>query len=389
MVYLESLIMEVSADKNFDVGVEWVAGGASSSGRGQVVAGFNGSLGPTLLGGINAATPSLASGFTFGVLNQGGIQIGDVTFANLGAVVNAFKSDSDVNVISTPQILTMDNKKAEISVGENVPFISRQDITSGDTTGLVFNSFEYKDVATKLSITPHINQSDVLRLEIETEVTRIKDAGLTPTTFKRTASTTVILNDKSTVVIGGIIGHDATDTNTKIPILGDIPLLGWLFKTHTSFSTKTNMFIFITPRIVSNPANIAAVTLKKEDEMGLVLPAVRQELHKEENLEHAMTLTRTGYEKLRAEDLAAAKAYFNEALAIDPVNPYALMNMGVIHEKEGRPQQALEMYRAVVTGPAEAVADSTGDSQLAGIPLKQLAQESIDRIQGQSGSQKK
>jgi general secretion pathway protein D len=283
----------------------------------------------------------------------------------------------------------MDNKKAEISVGENVPFISRQDITSGDTTGLVFNSFEYKDVATKLSITPHINQSDVLRLEIETEVTRIKDAGLTPTTFKRTASTTVILNDKSTVVIGGIIGHDATDTNTKIPILGDIPLLGWLFKTHTSFSTKTNMFIFITPRIVSNPANIAAVTLKKEDEMGLVLPAVRQELHKEENLEHAMTLTRTGYEKLRAEDLAAAKAYFNEALAIDPVNPYALMNMGVIHEKEGRPQQALEMYRAVVTGPAEAVADSTGDSQLAGIPLKQLAQESIDRIQGQSGSQKK
>ena len=95
---------------------------------------------------------------------------------------------------------------------------------------LIFNSFEYKDVATKLSITPHINQSDVLRLEIDTEVTRIKTARNTPTTFKRTATTTVILNDRNTVVIGGIIGHDARDDDTKVPILGDIPLLDGCLK---------------------------------------------------------------------------------------------------------------------------------------------------------------
>ena len=95
-------------------------------------------------------------------------------------------------------------------------------------------------------------------------------------------------------MIGGIIGHDAADTNYKVPLLGDIPLLGWLFRTHTTTSRKTNMFIFITPRIVRNPAEMAAVTLKKEDEMGKVLPSVQDELHKEENLEHAMVLDQEG-----------------------------------------------------------------------------------------------
>jgi general secretion pathway protein D len=378
MVYLEALIMEVDADKTFDVGVEWAAGGIFSDGTGNIVSGFRegSGLGNPVSGIDGSADPSLASGFTLGVLKQG-VRIGDVTFANLGAVVRAFRSDSDVNVISTPQILTMDNKTAEISVGENIPYQTSVNLTDNNNE---FTQFEYRDVATKLSITPHINQSDVLRLEIQTEVVRIKDAGLTPTTFNRTATTTVILNDKSTVVIGGIIGQDATESNFKVPILGDIPVLGWLFKNHTNTNRKTNMFIFITPRIVRNPAEIAAVTLKKEDDMELVLPAVKQELHKEENLEHAMTLTRVGYEKLQAQELEAAKNYFREALVIDPVNPYALMNMGVVYEKEGNRKQALKMYQAVVSGPSDAVADSSGDPAGDGVPLKKLAQENINRI---------
>jgi general secretion pathway protein D len=376
MVYLEALIMEVDADKTFDVGVEWAAGGTFSGGDGTLVGGFSGSEGFNLLDGIDANDPSLASGLTVGVLKQG-VKIGGVTFANIGAVVRAFQSDSDVNVISTPQILTMDNKTAAISVGENVPYQTSVNLTDNNNE---FTQFEYRDVATKLSITPHINQSDVLRLEIQTEVVRIKDAGLTPTTFNRTAETTVILNDKSTVVIGGIIGQDATESNFKVPILGDIPVLGWLFKSRSNTNRKTNMFIFITPRIVRNPAEIAAVTLKKEEEMEIVLPSVRQELHKEENLEHAMTLTRVGYEKLQAQELEAAKNYFREALVIDPVNPYALMNMGVVYEKEGNRKLALQMYRAVVSGPSDAVADSSGDPAGDGVPLKKLAQENINRI---------
>lgn len=378
MVYLEALIMEVDADKNFEVGVEWAAGGTYSDGTGKVLSGFSGADGFTNIvdGDGNISLGTAGAGLTMGILKQG-VRIGNVTFSDIGAVLKAYQSDADVNIISTPQILTMDNKKAEISVGENVPFITSQNTTASQQD---YTQFEYKDVATKLSITPHINQSDVLRLEIETEVLRAKDTSNTPTTFKRTATTTVILNDKSTIVIGGIIGQDASDNNYKVPLLGDIPLLGWLFRTHTTSSKKTNMFIFITPRIVRNPAQAAAVTLKKEDEMGKVLPSVKRELHKEENLEHAMTLTRKGYDKLRNEETDAAKDFFSEALVIDPANPFALMNMGVIYEKEKQPQKALQMYQAVVSGNTDAVANSSSEPDKQAMPLRKMAQENIDRI---------
>ena len=378
MVYLEALIMEVDADKNFEVGVEWSGAGSFSDGTGKLLGGFSGPGGfaNTVDADGNISLGAAGSGLTMGILKQG-VRIGNVTFSDIAGVLKAYQSDADVNIISTPQILTMDNKKAEISVGENVPFITSQNTTASAQD---YTQYEYKDVATKLSITPHINQSNVLRLEIETEVVRAKDTSDTPTTFKRTATTTVILNDKSTVVIGGIIGQDAADTNYKVPLLGDIPLLGWLFRTHSTTSRKTNMFIFITPRIVRNPAEAAAVTLKKEDEMGKVLPSVQKELHKAENLEHAMTLTRQGYEKLRNEEVSAAKDFFAEALVIDPSNPFALMNMGVVYEKERQPQKALQMYQAVASGSSDAVAGSAKEPNKEAVPLKKLAQENIDRI---------
>ena len=378
MVYLEALIMEVDADKNFEVGVEWAGAGSFSDDTGKLLGAFSGADGfiNSVDADGNISLGAAGSGLTMGILKQG-VRIGNVTFSDIAGVLKAYQSDADVNIISTPQILTMDNKKAEISVGENVPFITSQNTTASAQD---YTQYEYKDVATKLSITPHINQSNVLRLEIETEVVRAKDTSDTPTTFKRTATTTVILNDKSTIVIGGIIGQDASDANYKVPLLGDIPLLGWLFRTHSTTSRKTNMFIFITPRIVRNPAQAAAVTLLKEDEMGKVLPSVQKELYKAENLEHAMTLTRKGYEKLRNEEVAAAKDFFDEALIIDPNNPFALMNMGVVYEKEGQPKKALAMYQAVASGSSDAVAGSAQEPDKDAVPLKKLAQENIDRI---------
>jgi general secretion pathway protein D len=272
----------------------------------------------------------------------------------------------------------MDNKKAEISVGETVPFITSQNTTAADQD---YTQYEYKDVATKLSITPHINQADALRLEIETEVVRLKDSGLTPTTFKRTATTTVILRDQDTIVIGGIIGQDATESEWKIPLLGDIPILGWLFKTHTTTDRKTNMFIFITPRIIRNPAAISAVTLKKEDQIGAILPAVKDELHKQENPAHAEQLTIKGFEKLLEGKLEEAKQFFEQALQISPDNPYALMNLGVIYEKENLPQQALIMYRAVLATDSDVIAEKTSDPAAAGRPILELAKEHIERIE--------
>ncbi|MGW8194162.1 MAG: type II secretion system secretin GspD [Desulforhopalus sp.] len=382
MVYLEALIMEVDADKTFDVGVEWAAAGSFDDGTGTVVSGFSGREGFNLLEGGLTENPSLPAGFSLGVLKQG-VKIGNVYFPDIAAILRAVKTDAAVNVIATPQILTTDNKKAEISVGENVPFITSLNTTAAQQD---YTQYEYKDVATKLSITPHINQFDALRLEIETEVVRLKDQSDTPTTFKRTATTTVIVRDKETVVIGGIIGHDASKDEWKIPLLGDIPLLGWMFKTTSTTSRKVNMFIFITPRIVRNPADLTAVTLNKEEDLGTVLPSVERELHKTENVEHAVDLTLIGYKKLQANELTGARDYFMKALEIDPKNPFALMNMGVVYEKEGQPELALRMYQAVVDSGSVAVADASSDPDKVGVSLTELAQESIERITLGSGA---
>jgi general secretion pathway protein D len=377
MVYLEALIMEVDADKAFDVGVQWAAGGTFSEGTGTLISGFSGAAGYNMLAGISSDDPVLLPGYSLGVLKQG-IRIGNVTFPNIAAILKAYKTDSEINIISTPQVLTTDNKKAQISVGENVPYITSRNTTSGNQD---YTQYEYKDVATKLSIVPHINQADTMRLEIETEVVRIKDnTADTPTTYKRTASTTVILNDKDTVVIGGIIGQDDTESEWKIPLLGDIPVLGWLFKTHTTNSTKTNMFIFITPRIIRNPADLATVSLGKEEVMRETLPSVKELVHKEDNPAHAAQLITMGYEKLQAGQLQEAGNYFAEALRIDPLNPFALVNMGGIYEREGNSDLARKMYQAVIAGGSDAIADKSSDPQQKGTPLLELAREGLERI---------
>ena len=386
MVYLEALILEVDADKTFDVGVQWAGGGTFSDATGALVTGFSGANGFDLLPGISAEDPSLPPGYSLGVLKQG-IRIGDVTFPNIAAILRAYKTDSEINIISTPQILTTDNKKAEISVGENVPYITSRNTTASDQD---YTQYEYKDVATKLSIVPHINQADTLRLEIETEVVRIKgDSSDTPTTFKRTASTTVILSDSDTIVIGGIIGRDATEAEWKIPLLGDIPLLGWLFKTHNSRSTKTNMFIFITPRIVRNPADMVAVSLNKNDVMKGAMSQTEDLPKKQQNTnEHAQFLVTAGFAKLQAEKYQEAKEYFAKALQIDPANPYAMINMGYIYEKEGQSADALKMYREVIAGGTDAVADQSTRTEKRGVSLVEIARERIDQVQTMTNSVK-
>jgi len=376
MVYLEALIMEVSTDMTFDVGVQWIAGGVFDDGTGKVATGFSGEQGFDLIGGIvDPDNPSLPRGFALGVVKEG-IEIGGITFPNIAAILKAYQSDENINIISTPQILTTDNKKAEISVGENVPFITSQNTTASAQD---YTQYEYKDVATKLSITPHINQADTLRLEIETEVTRLQGTSesLTPSTFKRTAVTTVIVNDKDSVVIGGIIGQDVLESEWKIPFLGDIPYLGWLFKTHTTDERKTNMFIFVTPHIIKNPADIAAVSLRKEDELGTVMPQVKEQLHKEVNPEHSVKLADLGYEKLASGSNIAAKEYFIEALSINPNNPFALINLGVLYEKDNVYPMAIQMYQRVIDTGTQEIARSPEGYEGVDISLVEIARENI------------
>lgn len=372
MVYLEALILEVDTEKSFDVGVQWQGGGAFSGGDGAVVGGYAGASGFDQVTAL-ASAGTLPAGLSLGVLKQG-ITIGDITFPNIAAILRAYKSDTDINIISTPQILTTDNKKAEISVGENVPYITSRNTSAGEQD---YTQYEYRDVATKLSIVPHINQAGSLRLEVATEVVRIKDNSAdTPTTFKRTASTTVVLNDNDTVVIGGIIGHDSSENEWKIPLLGDIPGLGWLFKTKSSSNAKTNMFIFITPRIVRNPAELATVTAERGQRVAGAQAGLAAK--SEGAIE---SLLGEGYGKLTEGNLAGARELFAKVLAVQPNNAFALLNLGAILEKEGRPQQALEMYRAVIASGSAAVAGRASQAGKSGASLLQLARENIERLE--------
>ena len=376
MVYLEALIMEVNVDKNFEVGVQWFGGDDFDDGTGVGFGAFSGEPAfATIEGLTNPETPILPAGLSLGVLKQG-IEIGGVTFPNIAAILRAYRSDEDINIIATPQILTTDNKRAEISVGENIPFITSQNTTASQQD---YTQFEYKDVATKLKITPHIGQADTLRLEIETEVIKLKspEEVLTPTTFKRTAQTTVVVEDNDTIVIGGIIGQDLIDEENKVPALGDIPLLGWLFKTKSTRELRTNMFIFITPRIVENPAEIARVTLDKEEQMGPTLREVKEELYPAASPLQAAKLADMGFALLSRGDARGARDYFSEALAVDPGNPYALVNLGVTFEKEGDYERAIQLYerflaRAEGRVPGAGGADSTVPSHLVEIAKENL-----------------
>ncbi|MBU0961996.1 MAG: tetratricopeptide repeat protein, partial [Proteobacteria bacterium] len=383
MVYLEALILEVNTDTTFDVGVNWLGAGSFADNTGALVTGWGGSDGFAMDGAISTNTAgavSVGTGFTMGILKQG-IQIGGITFPNIAAVLKAYKSDSNINIIATPQILTTDNKKAEISVGENRPYLTK---TSEADSGTGYQNYEYKDIATKLIITPQINQADTLRLEISTEVSKLNNSASEvdrPVTFKRTADTTVLVQDKDTIVIGGIIGHDATESDWKIPLLGDIPILGWLFKTHNTTHLKTNMFIFITPHIIKNPADIARVTLTKEEQLDKVMPQVKEELHRQVNLDHAMSLSDIGFQRLQEKRYDEAKSFFNEALDINPNYPYALMNLGVICEQEGKTTEAINYYQQVV----DKIMDKTTGGPKGGGPtatnLLNLCRQNIERLQ--------
>ena len=391
MVYMEALIMEVHVNKSFEIGVQWGGAGNFADETGQMFTGFSGNPEPNqynVLNGLKASPPVLPAGFTFGVMKQG-VKIGNVYFPNLGAVMRAYRNDSDVNIIATPQILTTDNKKAEIKVGENVPYITSKNTTAAQQD---YTSYEYKDVATTLDITPQINQSDLVRLDISVEVIKLKnpnDLSGHPTTFKRSAQTTVVVHNEETVVIGGMIGQDTSSGEYKVPLLGDIPLLGWLFKTHTNSKEKTNLFIFITPHIVENPAEIARIYYRKRDVMEKVQKGSSnipdRFFHRRPNPEHAMALTDIGSANLEKKEYGRAKEYFEQALKIDPNNPYALINLGVVYEHEGDRARARSLYQKVLElGPKKG--GKGGEGRAASDSLRELARENLRHLeQGGSG----
>jgi general secretion pathway protein D len=388
MVYIEALIMEVSVSKSFEIGVQWGGAGTFADDTGRLFTGFSGSRNTPFsqlqgAGSLTGESPTLPAGFTVGVIKQG-VEIGNVLFPNLGAVVRAYKDDSDVDIIAAPQILTTDNKEAEIKVGQNVPYITSANTTAAQQD---YTNYEYKDVATTLNILPQVNQSDLVRLEIGVEVIKLRDqndTSGTPITLKRTANTTVVVHNQETIVIGGIIDESMSSGEFKVPLLGDIPLLGWLFKTHANNQEKTNLFIFITPHIVENPAELASLYYQKRDIMEYVKEGSSAiadwRFSYEAGLDHAVALADLGFKKLQDKDYLRARQYFEQALTIDPNYPYALLNLGVISELEGDPGRAAELYRKIgeLQIPEEQEEDKAAVRQF--MEIREMAAEHLQRL---------
>ncbi len=265
-VYVEAVIMEVSTDRSLSYGVNWALGGNVNVGGsgGLVVGGYQPDGAPNYY--VDDAL-TLPTGFSVGMITFP-VTIGDVTYSNVQALISASKVDNKVNIIATPQLMTLDNEEATIVVAENRPFLTSTQ-TGTNQLDRTVQQFEYKDVGTTLKVTPQINKGETVRLKIKQETSRV-DAQetaatgvLQPTTRKRSTETTVLVKNAQTIVISGLIGEKASDGENKVPILGDVPVLGWLFKRKSKAAEKTNLLVFITPRISSAAGDINALYREK------------------------------------------------------------------------------------------------------------------------------
>ena len=264
MVYIEALIVEVNVDKDFHLGTEWMAGGKTRYDHDKTAI-FGGGFTSQGIGKgdksvIQGDNPVLPPGFSMGIFGET-IEIGGIAFPNISSIIQAYKKDKDVSILSTPQILTTDNEEAKINVGKNIPFQTRTSTTDNDT----YNSFEYKDVGKTLIITPHISQDRMVRLKLSLEVTALESTtDFRPTTLKRTIDTAVIVKDKKTVVVVRFGADHREIPEYKVPCIGDIPVLGWAFKSRAKDNARTNLFVFLTPHVVQNASEAKEIYNKKQ-----------------------------------------------------------------------------------------------------------------------------
>ena len=252
-VYVEALIAEVTADRAAEFGIQWQKlGGLAKSGS-QSFGGTNfGGSGQNIIS--IAQNPGAAGqGLNLGIINGSVTLPGIGAVLDLGVLVRALETDANANILSTPTLLTLDNEEARIVIGQNVPFITGQYAVSGtQTTPTPFQTVERRDVGLTLKIKPQISEGGTVRLQIYQEVSSIQDstnlAGVI--TNKRSIESTVLVDDGQIVVLGGLMQDQVNDGMNKVPLLGDIPGVGTLFRYGTREHKKTNLMVFLRPTLL-------------------------------------------------------------------------------------------------------------------------------------------
>ena len=259
---IEAAIVEITGDKAEALGVQF--------GLGKGLPGINGATSSftnigtgirDILAALNVpiGAAALAAGFTGAVASHDDFQL----------LVQALSQYSKANLLSTPSITTLDNEPAEIVVGQNVPFRTGSFTTSGNTLN-PFTTIERQDVGITLRVVPRVHQGDVVRLEVSQEVSSIANSvtgAADLVTNRRSIQTTVLADNGQTIVLGGLISDDRNDSNSKVPLLGDVPILGELFKSRVRSHTKRTLFVFLRPTILRDRRAAADATEGKYDRL--------------------------------------------------------------------------------------------------------------------------
>lgn len=266
-VFIEAAIMEVSTDASFSFGINWAVGG-------DIAKNVIGLGGVNLNGGAidlgSNKMVSLPSGASMAAIFRDAFTVGGTVYS-IQAILNAVKGNNDINVLATPQLLTLDNEQSSVEVVDNIPYV--KETTTRNDADFTTQAMDYKDVGVKLKITPRISDEGTLRLEVEQEISRVTNGLITlnngnqivaPTTRKRLIQSTILLRDAQTAVIGGLLDDSKTYNQSEVPGLGGIPLLGWLFKSRTNEYKRTNLFVFITPKVINSPGETQDVTREKQ-----------------------------------------------------------------------------------------------------------------------------
>jgi len=272
-VYVESLIAEVNADKAAEFGIQWQSP-LGANGDGSVgLLGTNFSIGGTNI--VSLATKALSGGATlatganFAVANQvNGVYV-------LGFLARYLQANGDGNILSTPNLLTLDNEEAKIVIAQNVPFLTGQftNTGAGGNSGSVnpFQTIERKDVGITLKVKPQISENGTVKLTIYQEVSTVQASTLNntngPTTNKRSIESNVLVNDGSIVVLGGLLQDEYSGNTEKVPGLGDLPLFGNLFKSETRSRKKTNLMVFLRPVVLRDANATDTLTLDRYELM--------------------------------------------------------------------------------------------------------------------------
>lgn len=271
-VLIESLIVEVNSENAAEFGVQWMAGANSiNNGDASFFGGAN--LGGTGVGAVSGATTTidaLATGLSLGVV-KGTVDVLGTQLLNLSALARAMQRQTGVNVLSTPNLMTLDNEEASIVVGRTVPFVTGTYTTTGDGASNPFQTVQREDVGLTLRIRPQISEGGTVKLSLYQEVSSVDPssslASSTIITRKRALETKVLVDDGQIIVLGGLLEDLVDDSTVSVPLLGDIPVLGNLFKYQKRGHSKTNLMLFLRPHIVRSAVDSASLTLDRYNYM--------------------------------------------------------------------------------------------------------------------------